>query len=140
MIADETAARRTLRILEISAGTGGNDGRLRLALRDRLLRILVRLDLTPTFLHKAEERFAGDTFLRYCLLDIEQLSGELDGVLIRGRRRGGERIHATRNIFEFLRNARRLLRPGGFLLLIETTTAKRFADLTFGLAAGMVAV
>src|SRR5690606_8311788 len=45
-------------------------------------------------------------------------------------------LHATPDLRETLRNAARLLAPGGLLVLYEVVARQRFADLTVGLTEG----
>ena len=45
-------------------------------------------------------------------------------------------LHATRSIDESLQNARKLLKTGGTLLLIEATRPQNFLNLTFGTLPG----
>ncbi|KAJ4345482.1 uncharacterized protein N0V89_011614 [Didymosphaeria variabile] len=124
--------RPNLRILEIGGGTGtftsyildalsvpGEDGakRLRCASYDFT-------DIGPTFLDQAATRYAEfGSKMKYKVLDIEsdpegqgfQL-GTYDIIIAISV------LHATRDLGETLTNTRKLLKPGGKLLLQEPTT------------------
>lgn len=80
-------------------------------------------DISPSFFEKAEGRLAhhADRMI-FKTLDIEQdpsgqgfKSGEYDMVV------AAAVLHATANIKETLQNAHSLLRPGGYLVLVEPT-------------------
>lgn len=124
--------RPNLRILEIGGGTGtftsyilealsipGDDGskRLRCASYDFT-------DIGPTFIDQAKSKYAQyGSKMEYNVLNIE------DDPELQGFRAESYDIviaisvlHATRNIAETLTNTRRLLKPGGKLLLQEPTT------------------
>src|SRR4029453_14389319 len=62
---------RTLRILEIGAGTGGTTS-LNLPALPPDQNEYVFTDISPLFLAQAQEKFAPYPFVRYQLLDIEQ--------------------------------------------------------------------
>ncbi|MPY98080.1 MAG: amino acid adenylation domain-containing protein [Actinophytocola sp.] len=119
---------RPLRILEVGAGTGG-------ATADVLRRLPVEsveytfTDVSPFFLTKARERFADRPDLRFDVLDIESepvTDGGYDVVL------AADVLHATADLRASLRHVRRLLRPGGTLVLLEVTGKVVWCDVPFG--------
>ncbi len=135
VVAASTAG-RSLRILEVGAGTGGTTAYL----LDRLpadRTDYVFSDLSPMFLAHGRRKFAAYPFVRYELLDIERLpepqrfeGREFDVVL------AVNVLHATQDLHRTLENVHRLLAPGGLLVLGETTARMAWADLIFGLTEG----
>lgn len=127
---------RTLRILEIGAGTGGLTTHiLPLLPPDRTRYVFT--DIGSLFLSQAEEKFNDRTFLEYRILDIENdpvpqgfEEGQYDLVL------AANCVHATRKMRHTLANVRRLLAPQGLMILIEGTRPQRWIDLIFGLTEG----
>lgn len=126
----------TLRVLELGAGTGG--------LTQAVLPELppagteyVFTDVSAGFLAAGAKRFAAHGFVEYRTLDVESApepqgfdAGTFDLVL------ASDVLHATRDVRASLANARRLLAPGGTLLLLELTQPALFVDLVFGLTDG----
>jgi acyl transferase domain-containing protein/NADPH:quinone reductase-like Zn-dependent oxidoreductase/short-subunit dehydrogenase/acyl carrier protein len=130
------AAGRTLRILEIGAGTGSSTAHIvaRLPL-DGVEYTFT--DVGPTFVARARERFRSYGFMRFEVLDLErdpQLQGfagrQFDIVVATNV------IHATRELSATLGRVRSLLAPGGLLAMLEITGPLRWHDLTLGLTAG----
>ncbi|KAI1824106.1 hybrid PKS-NRPS PsoA [Xylaria intraflava] len=110
-----------LDLLEIGAGTGGTTKSAVRALND--FGSYTYTDISPGFFQGAQEVFkdyAGK--MKYRLLDIENDPIEQGyephsfDVLI-----ASNVLHATKVLANTLRNCRRLLRPGGFLVLMEIT-------------------
>jgi len=135
-VARHRDATRPLQVLEIGGGTGGTTGHLLPVLNSASAKY-VFTDISPTLVGRAQSRFGEYPFVEFRVLDIE-----LDP-----RRQGFDAaafdvviaanvLHATRRIEATLSHVRRLLAPGGILILIESTTATRFGDLTFGLTQG----
>ncbi|WP_052700130.1 beta-ketoacyl synthase N-terminal-like domain-containing protein [Methylocucumis oryzae] len=131
---------RTLRILEIGAGTGGTTTRVLARLNDYrdVIAEYCYTDVSKAFLFLGQERFAADyPFLVTQRLDIEQPPGNqgfasyaYDVVIATNV------LHATRDIRQTLAHAKTLLRGKGLLLLNEITTPSLYAQLTFGLLEG----
>ncbi|NUS89103.1 MAG: methyltransferase [Streptomyces sp.] len=126
-------------VLEIGAGTGGTTAKVLPALdglQDRLR--YAYTDISRSFTLYGRNRYAKDhPFLSFQQLDIESPpaeqgfeAGAYDVVL------ACNVLHATRRIDDSLAHARQLLRPGGVLILLETTRVQEFFTLTFGLMAG----
>jgi len=125
-----------VRIVEIGAGTGGTTSGL-LPLLPAEQTDYCFTDISPAFLTQAQSRFADYHFVRYQPLDIEQplvaqgfALHQADLVL------AANVLHATRNLGETLTQVRQLLQPGGWLVLLEATSRRRWLDLTFGLTDG----
>ncbi|KAL8737123.1 MAG: hypothetical protein Q9181_001994 [Wetmoreana brouardii] len=132
------------KVLEISGGTGGctvqalqvlgggnNSRPLRFAHYDLT-------DISSGFFEMARERFASwDDLVHYSKLDIEAdpavqgfEEGSYDLVL------ACQVLHATKNICQTLQKVQRLLRPGGKLMMIETTNDAIDIQMIFGTLPG----
>ncbi|KAL8687483.1 MAG: hypothetical protein Q9218_006357 [Villophora microphyllina] len=132
------------KVLEIGGGTGGctvhalevlgggNSSRsLRFAQYDFT-------DISSGFFEMARERFAPwDDLVQYSKLDIEAdptvqgfQEGSYDLIL------ACQVLHATKNMRHTLQNVRKLLRPGGKLMMIETTNDAIDIQLIFGTLPG----
>lgn len=125
-----------LRILELGAGTGGTTA--------KMVAILVALgvpveytvtDLSPSLVAAARKRFKGLGFLKYQVYDIEkppsqELRQSQHIVLATNC------IHATRSLVTSTGNVHQLLRPDGFLLMLEMTETIPWIDLVFGILEG----
>ncbi|MBL8163039.1 MAG: polyketide synthase dehydratase domain-containing protein, partial [Anaerolineae bacterium] len=128
-------AGRTLRILEIGAGTGATTASVLPLLPPDSEYVFT--DLSQLFLARAHEKFGGYPALTTALLDIERDPLEQDfaaqrfDVII-----AANVLHATSDLRQTLANARRLLTPGGLLVLLESTAPQRWVDLTFGMTEG----
>lgn len=129
-------AGRRLRVLEIGAGTGSTTAALLPLLpADRTDYLFT--DLSAGFFAAAEERFADYSFLSYRPLDIERdpqdlvAAGQVFDVVV-----AANVLHATRDVARSLAHARRLLAPGGLLVLLEGLDRQGWLDLTFGLLPG----
>jgi acyl transferase domain-containing protein/NADP-dependent 3-hydroxy acid dehydrogenase YdfG/acyl carrier protein len=125
-----------LRVLEVGAGTGGTTSFLLPRLpADRVEYTFT--DVSPVFVERAAETFAGHPGLRRALLDVERdpvgqglEAGAYDVVI------AANVLHATADLRVAVEHARRLLAPGGLLFLLEGTAPERWVDLTFGLTEG----
>ncbi|ETS73046.1 hypothetical protein PFICI_15221 [Pestalotiopsis fici W106-1] len=131
------------RILEIGAGTGSctepalmglsQGGRVPL-----MAEKYVFTDVSAGFFEAAGKRFENfASKMHFQKLDIERepseqgfVEGEYDLII------SCNCLHATSDLKHTLRNARKLLRPGGKLVLLETTTPHLDQSLTFGLFSG----
>ena len=128
-------ADRPLRVLEIGAGTGSTTSFVLPRLPDRAEYTFT--DVSPLFLNRARERFGERLSMKYRLLDIASDptaqgfgAGSYDLVI------AGNVLHATPDLGVTLGHVRRLLSPGGLLVLLEATAPQRFGDLTVGLLEG----
>ncbi|KAI3576482.1 putative hybrid PKS-NRPS enzyme [Fusarium oxysporum f. sp. albedinis] len=111
-----------LNILEIGAGTGGTTNSVLNAIGDTYGRYTYT-DISAGFFEAAKTRFhAHSKHLEYKVLDIENdptgqgiPEGSQDVVL------AANVLHATRNLNETMTNVRKLLKPGGYLIMVEVT-------------------
>jgi pyochelin synthetase len=129
-------AGRRLRILEIGAGTGGTTASL-LPLLPAERTTFVFTDVSKFFLDLGRKKFAEFPFVRYRELDIEKApepqgypAASFDWIV------AAHVLHATRNIAETLAHVRRLLAPGGVLLLLEETRFQRKFNFSMGFLPG----
>jgi len=127
---------RTIRILEIGAGTG--------SLTSYVLSVLpgnraeyVFTDVSQVFTASSEQKFSDYPFIYYQILDIEKdpiaqgfSAHSFDLIL------ASDAIHATRDLRQTLANVKQLLASSGLLVLLELTKAPRWIDLVFGLLKG----
>lgn len=127
---------RTIRVLELGAGTGGVTGAL-LAELPRERTRYVFTDVSASFFDAARERFGDFPGLECAVLDIERdpqgqgfAPGSFDVIV------ASDVLHATRDLVESLGHAAGLLGRGGVLLLVEVTRPPLWADLLFGLTEG----
>lgn len=125
-------------ILEIGAGTGGTTGhildRLRTEAGSSKASRYYFTDISPGFLAKAQERFSQDAaIMEFGTLNVENdpleqgfQEEEFDIIVC------ANVLHATKNIQETLDNCRRLLKPGGQLVLSEVTIKRIFCGFIMG--------
>jgi acyl transferase domain-containing protein/acyl carrier protein len=125
-----------LHILEVGAGTGGTSAYV-LPLLDAERTEYTFTDLSPIFLGRATEQFAGYPFMRTALLDIERnpleqgfAAGKYDIII------AANVLHATADLKQTLQHVQRLMAPGALLFLLEGLAPARWVDLTFGLTEG----
>ena len=109
-------------ILEIGAGTGGTTQSIFEAIGDKFSSYTYT-DISAAFFEKASERFRKQSDkMIFKTLDIEKdtvdqgYQENVYDIIV-----AGNVLHATSKLNETLAHARKLLRPGGFLVLMETT-------------------
>lgn len=123
-----------MHVLEIGAGTGGATKSFLGALGDKFSTYTFT-DISGGFFEKARSVFASHTSrMNFKVLDIEKdiegqgfAEGSFDVII------ASLVLHATRDLGQTLRNVRRLLKPGGYLLLLEITENDQ---MRFGLLFG----
>ncbi|KAI1800660.1 putative hybrid NRPS/PKS enzyme [Daldinia bambusicola] len=123
-----------MNVLEIGAGTGGATKSFLKELGDSFSTYTFT-DISSGFFAKAEQVFASySAKMKFKVLDIEKdieqqgfANGSFDLII------ASLVLHATRNMTDTLRNVRRLLKPGGYLLLLEITENEQ---MRFGLIFG----
>ena len=127
-----------LRVIELGAGTGSTTAAVLEALAGLPGRIdYLATDVSQRFLSHGQARFADRPYIRFGLYDVEReveqngvAVGSFDVVL------AANVLHATADLSGTLARIRRLLRPGGQLLLSEATRRQDFGTLVFGLTPG----
>jgi len=139
-LAAETAARHAaganVRVLEIGGGTGGTTAHV-LGRLDPHQDHYTFSDISPLFVARAGQKFRAYAGVDFRVLDIESdpeeqgFAAQAFDIVI-----AANVLHATKNLKETLLRIRRLLAPGGLVLLLEGTAPQRWVDLTFGLTDG----
>jgi SAM-dependent methyltransferase/acyl carrier protein len=132
----EQIPNRTIRMLEIGAGTGATTASVLPALAHKNVEYTFT-DVSPVFLSKAREKFRDIPGASYKLLNVERApveqgfeAGQYDIVL------AANVLHATADLRQTVAHIRQLLRPGGMLMLVEGVRPDRWLELTFGLTDG----
>jgi microcystin synthetase protein McyD len=127
---------RQLQILEIGGGTGSSTAAILPHLPPEQIEYTFT-DISSSFLTRAKENFSNYPFIKYQTLDIEKapisqgfLPSYFDIII------AANVLHATADINETLNNVRSLLAPNAILILLESTGARPWVDLTFGLTEG----
>lgn len=135
-IVNYVPSERSLRVLEIGAGTGGTTASLLPLVSDRKL-LYWFTDVSELFLSRAQEKFRVYSFLNYDLLDIEtdpQKQGyplhSFDIIV------AANVLHATQDLDVTIQKVSSLLSPGGYLLLMEATNYVSWLDISYGLYEG----
>ncbi|KAI0534672.1 hypothetical protein GGR58DRAFT_505021 [Xylaria digitata] len=115
------------RILEIGGGTGGAT---RIAMRAlggigsngiKAYRDYTFTDISPGFLSAAREAMSEFRDMNYSVLDVEKGPGQQGFEPVYDLVIACQVLHATSNMVNTLENCRKLLRPGGQILMVETT-------------------
>lgn len=132
----EASNQRPVHLLELGAGTGSTTG----FVLERLTGARATYcftDISRSLLQEAHSKFHHFPALRYEILNIEKPPdtekfsvGGYDVVL------AANVLHATTDLRTTLNHVRRLLSPGGLLVLMETTAPRCWLDLIFGLTSG----
>ncbi|KAI8952322.1 hypothetical protein F4801DRAFT_599995 [Xylaria longipes] len=126
-----------MNVLEIGAGTGGATKSFLKELGNTFSNYTFT-DISSGLFEKASQVFATySSRMAFKVLDIEKdiaeqgfIDSSYDLII------ASLVLHATRNLEETLRNVRRLLKPGGYLLLLEITENEQ---MRFGLIFGGLA-
>jgi SAM-dependent methyltransferase len=127
---------RTLRVLEVGAGTGGTSSSLLSALpaAQRLYRFT---DVSDVFLDRARQRFGDQSGIEFDFFDLDAelepqgyAAASFDVIV------AANAVHAAKNLRVALDRLHHLLAPGGFLILIESTAHLAYFDMTTGLIEG----
>ncbi|KXT10980.1 hypothetical protein AC579_5172 [Pseudocercospora musae] len=124
-----------MRILEVGAGSGGATKPALDALKGDSsfpkYAEYVFTDVSTAFLSRAQEKFKNYKKMSFSILDIEKddhgFTDHTFDLII-----ASNVIHATASIVETLSKCRRLLRPGGRIILIETTQIRLVTGLLVG--------
>lgn len=133
----DVSSETKLRVLEIGAGTGGTTASILPQMpSDRTEYIFT--DVSTTFLVAARRKFAKRyPFVRYGLFDVEKgtlpegISEETCDIVV-----AANVLHATASLRNTISNVRQMVRPGGYLVLLEVSCSEPITDLTFGALEG----
>ncbi len=135
-LGDLVPAGRTLRVMEVGAGTGGTTSAL-LPTLDAERTSYLFTDVSELFLDRARERFADYGFVDYGLYDLERspkqqgyAPGSFDVIV------SANCVHASTDLRRALQDLRSMLAPGGLLVLVESTVHMAWFDMTTGLIEG----
>jgi SAM-dependent methyltransferase/acyl carrier protein len=129
------AVRTPIRVLEVGGGLGLLARRLLPRLKGHQFEYLYT-DLSRAFVEQAKQRFRADEypFVNFRVLDITNdpcpqgiESHRYDIVL------GFDVFHATPDLRRSLTQAKKLLRPGGALLLLESESAPHWTNMLWGI-------
>lgn len=126
----------SIRILEMGAGTGGTSARMVQMLSRLGVQVQYTVtDLSPSLVAAARKRFKQHEFVEYRVLDIEKT---IPPDLLHSQHvvLATNCVHATHNLEVSTRNIHDLLRPDGFLLMLEMTDRLPWVELSFGLIEG----
>ena len=126
-----------MKVLEVGAGTGGTTRAALSAMRDQYTSYMYT-DISAGFFENAKTKFSEHTSkMSFKILNIEKDpveqgfdEGAYDLVI------ASNALHATRSMKDTLSHCRRLLRPGGFLVLLEITTNHLPIQLIMGTLPG----
>ncbi|TBR56984.1 hypothetical protein B4U84_26490 [Westiellopsis prolifica IICB1] len=136
LILEQLPLRRSVRVLEIGAGTGGTTSYLLPHLNPEQTEY-VFTDISTAFTTKAANKYQNYPFVSYQVLDIEAdpvaqgfTPHQFDIIL------AAHVIHATADLQQSLNHIQKLLTARGMLVLLEGTGRQRWADLIFGLTEG----
>ncbi|KAK0713998.1 BcPKS16, polyketide synthase [Lasiosphaeria miniovina] len=132
---------RTLRILEVGAGTGGTTAELAESLakihKSGAVKVeYIFTDISSTMVAKAKTRFSQySDWMFFEKVDLEydppaHLTDKFDIIL------GTNCVHATRDRVATTRRIRQMLNRDGFMVLSEITRVVDWLDLVFGLLEG----
>ena len=126
----------TFHILELGGGTGGTTKYIVEFLEKQGISFTYTFtDLAGSLVTAARKKFAGKSFMEFRVIDIEkqpptELLNKYHTVI------STNCIHATRNLQVSGSNIRQMLRPDGFVSLVEFTRNMFWFDLVFGLLEG----
>ncbi|WP_255424541.1 class I SAM-dependent methyltransferase [Corallococcus sp. CA041A] len=129
----------TVTVLEVGAGTGGTSEFVLKRLDGLGGRVkYLYTDISQAFVRHGAERYgARHPFADFRTFDVETPvdrqdlgPGSVDIAF------GANVLHATRDIRRTVANLKRLLRPGGLLVVSDATAVQGYVTMTFGLMKG----
>jgi len=135
-LVENLPAGRTIRVLEVGAGTRATTAELLPLLPEDRTEYFFT-DLSSSFFARARRKFAGARALRYATFDAERdggeqgfAAGQIDLIV------AAHVLSETNDLEQTLERLRRLLSPAGALVLLEGVEPLGWVDLTFGLTDG----
>jgi 2-polyprenyl-3-methyl-5-hydroxy-6-metoxy-1,4-benzoquinol methylase/acyl carrier protein len=137
IIKESSSKDRKVKILEVGAGIGGTSAELFGEIADFNVEYDFS-DISEFFLNNASERFAEYDFINYKFLDINKdlqsqgcSYGEYDIVF------GVNVIHDAENLDYTIENIKKVLKPDGYLAMIETTDNMKSQMVSLGFLEGL---
>jgi thioester reductase-like protein/SAM-dependent methyltransferase/acyl carrier protein len=125
-----------LKILEMGAGTGGTTaGMVKLLAKMDVAVEYTFTDISPSLVAAARKRFGQHDFMSFRTHDIEKAPAP-DLVQSQHIVIANNCVHATRSLETSTRNMHQVLRPDGFVMILEMTDTLYWVDLVFGLLEG----
>ncbi|KAI0170256.1 polyketide synthase [Pestalotiopsis sp. NC0098] len=132
----QTAIHEPLKIFEIGAGTGGTTAKIIPVLLELGVPIENTVtDISSSLVAASRRRFKQYDWVKYRVFDLEKPVSE-DILGSQHIALSTNCIHATSNLVDSTSRIRSLLRPDGFLIMLEMTQKLAWIDLTFGLLEG----
>jgi acyl transferase domain-containing protein/enoyl-CoA hydratase/carnithine racemase/pimeloyl-ACP methyl ester carboxylesterase/acyl carrier protein/NAD(P)-dependent dehydrogenase (short-subunit alcohol dehydrogenase family)/ubiquinone/menaquinone biosynthesis C-methylase UbiE len=134
VVAAATGRPARLRVLEVGAGTGASSAFVLRALREAGVEFSYRFtDVSRAFLERARTALApAYPELEFATLDIERPDDQDQHDVVVAT----NVLHATADITQTLANVRRLLAPGGRVVINEVMSQWDFLTVIFGLTDG----
>ena len=125
-----------LKILEMGAGTGGTTKWLVPVLAETGFPVEYTFtDLSASFVAIARKQYKSYPFMKFRVHDIEKPPAEelmhSQHIVI-----ASNAVHATRSLAQSTANIRKMLRPDGFLMMLEMTETLHWVDFIFGTLEG----
>lgn len=125
-----------LKILELGAGTGGTARGMAAMLAKLGAPVEYTFtDLSGSFVAQARKNMKEYPFMKFRVHNIEHVPAD-DLIGTQHIVLGSNAIHATHNLLESTKNVRKMLRPDGFLMMLEMTDPVYWVDMIFGLFEG----
>lgn len=125
-----------LRIMELGAGTGGTTSTVIPVLARLGVPIVYTMtDISASLVAAAKRKYREYPFMQFKVVDVES---QPDPELLRSQHiiLSTACIHATRSLPISLNNIYSMLRPDGFVMLLEQTQQIPWVDFVFGLLEG----
>ncbi|KAF7503264.1 hypothetical protein GJ744_004055 [Endocarpon pusillum] len=132
---------RSMRILEVGAGTGGFTSTILSALtesgRESSFSNYTYTDISSGFFKAAKERFREYAGMEQAVLDISQ-DPAATGLRLHSYDLviAANVLHATPDLLKTLKNCRALLRPGGRLFMLELCSEAKWVNYIMGTLSG----
>ncbi|CAI7662355.1 unnamed protein product [Penicillium glandicola] len=125
-----------IRILEMGAGTGGTTAALLpLLARSGVPVEYIASDISPSLVAGLRKRFREYPWMRFEVVDIEKAAPtkflSSQHIVL-----ATNCVHATHSLANTTKNIHKMLRPDGFLIMLEMTEAVPWVDSVFGLVEG----
>ncbi|KAI4597211.1 hypothetical protein KJ359_004723 [Pestalotiopsis sp. 9143b] len=125
-----------LKIFEIGAGTGGTTSKIIPVLLELGMPIEYTItDISSSLVAASRRKFKQYDWVKYRVFDLEKPVAE-DILGSQHIALSTNCIHATCNLVDSTSRIRSLLRPDGFLIMLEMTQKLAWIDLIFGLLEG----